>query len=174
VIAWLGKKLILYDNSIVKSSERNAILERFQLAQKHYGCKLFVVDNLMSAHIPIDKERDYYRAQSNFVGELVEFSLQTKSHVILVSHPRKESSGDRNDDVAGSADITNRAHNVLWVARATDKEAEMYHCDALIYVTKNREYGDTGMTPFGFDKPTRRFTLPDGKAIENYGWEDEV
>ena len=70
---WLGLKMILYDNTIVKSSERNTILERFAKAHDYYGCELFFVDNLMTARYAIDSDRDYYRAQSNFVGQLVDF-----------------------------------------------------------------------------------------------------
>lgn len=72
ILSWLGRKLILYDNGIVKSSERNSILERFAIARQAYGCDMFFVDNLMTARIPIDQERDFYRAQSNFVRDLAE------------------------------------------------------------------------------------------------------
>lgn len=167
---WLGEKLIIYDNSVVKSSERNTIIERFTKAREYYGCDLFFVDNLMTARYPIDNDRDYYRAQSNFVGDLVDFALQNKSHVVLVAHPRKGNSGDINDDVAGIADVTNRATNVLKVSRATDKEKAEMQCDSIVSVAKNRSYGELGKVPFGFDVASRRFTHPD--MVSHYGWED--
>lgn len=167
---WLGQNLILYDNSVVKSSERNTILERFATAHDYYGCKLFFVDNLMTAKYAIDSDRDYYRAQSNFVGDLVDFALQNNVHVILVAHPRKSDSGDVNDDVGGSSDITNRATFVLKVARANDKERAEMNCDSVVTVAKNRIYGDLGKIAFNFDVPSRRFVCPD--MITQYGWED--
>lgn len=167
---WLGQKLIMYDNSVVKSSERNTILERFAIAREYYGCELFFVDNLMTAKYPIDNDRDYYRAQSNFVGEQVDFAMQNNSHVVLVAHPRKGNSGDVNDDVAGIADITNRATNVIKVARATDKERAEMGCDSVVTVAKNRGYGDIGKIPYNFEIESRRFVCPD--MITQYGWED--
>ncbi len=170
ILSWLGNKLILYDNSIVKSSERNSILDRFTLAKRYYNCDVFFVDNLMTARIPIDQERDFYRAQSNFVRDLAEFAIVNDAHVILVAHPRKSVGNDWNDAVAGTGDITNIASNVIAVTKL-DETADH---DADIEVTKGREHGDEGAIAFNFDKRSRRFVLTSGKQIERYGWEDEV
>ena len=169
ILHWLGKKLIMYDNGIVKSSERNSIIERFVTARQIYGCDIFFVDNLMTAKIPIDQERDFYRAQSNFVRDLTEFAIKHESHVVLIAHPRKSIGKDMNDAIAGTADITNLASNVMAVSKVEDEE-----WDAELEVTKNREYGDTGVIKFNFDKSTRRFNLVAGDQIDRFGWEDEV
>ena len=169
ILSWLGTKLILYDNGIVKSSERNSILERFEIAKRFYGCDVFIVDNLMTARMPTDSERDFYRAQSNFVRDLTEFAIRHNVHVILVAHPRKSSSGDKNDDIAGTADITNLASAVMTVSRKQDAE-----WDSEVEVTKNRTYGDTGAIRFNFDKRTRRFLLVSGEQMLRLGWEDDI
>ena len=169
ILTWLGKKLILYDNNIVKASERNSIIERFRIAHQFFGCDVFFVDNLMTARIPIDQERDYYRAQSNFVRDLTEFAINSNSHVVLIAHPRKNIGSDLNDAIAGTADITNLASNVMAVSKKENAE-----WDAEVEITKNRQYGSLGAIRFNFEKSTRRFVLTSGKQIDKYGWEDEV
>lgn len=173
ISSWLGKRLIMYDNSIVKSSEKNAILSRFKTARQAYGCELFVVDNLMTAKNSISNEQNYYRAQSNFVGELVDFAQETSSHVILVAHPRKGEEGDENDLVAGSGDITNRASNVLRVKKATESEQKLQGYDSCIRITKGREFGDIGQLNFNFEKDSKRFAPVNGNYINKYSWHDQ-
>lgn len=170
--AWLGKKLILYDGSVSGvNAERNTIMDRFSLAHKRYGCKVFVVDNLMTARVEIDHDRDFYRAQSNFVRDLLEFAVKNDVHVVLIAHPRKNDMGDKNDNISGSADITNLAHNVMRVAKTTEQEKKEYDCESIIEVTKNRQWGDSGAIRMNFDKPTRRFIALDGTQTTTYGWE---
>lgn len=169
---WLGKNLLLYDNSIAKHSERNAILERFRLARRVYGCDLFFVDNLMTAKYAIDSERDFWRAQSNFAGELKDFAQENACHVILVAHPKKGEEKDINDSVSGSSDITNRADNVIQVRKVAEEEIEKVGADAVITVSKNRDYGREGGIKYNFNIPSRRFIELDTKNIEEYGWID--
>ena len=53
--------------------------------------------------------------------------------VLLVAHPRKSRDAFSNDDVAGSADITNRVDVVVNYARNPDKvEDEPASCDACL------------------------------------------
>lgn len=168
---WLKGKMLLYDNSIVKSSERNTILERFALARRHYGCDVFFVDNLMTAKYGTDISQDFYRAQSNFVQELVEFAMTNNSHVFLIAHPRKGSGGDENDNVAGIADITNLASNVIRIKRLTEKEQDANGCDSMAEVIKNREFGTLGAIRLKFEQSSRRLVALDGSNVTNYGWE---
>ena len=170
--SWLGKNLILYDNKVNKHSERNSILERFKIAKEKYGCTLFFVDNMMTAKFSIDKERDYWRAQSNFAGELVDFAQENSSHVILVAHPKKGDSGDINDDVSGSSDITNRASNVIQVKRTTDQEQIETNADAFITISKNRDYGRIGKIRMKFHPASRRLMDMDNENFEDYNWVD--
>ena len=62
------------------------------------------------------REGDYFRAQSNFAGRLVQFAKTRGVHVHLVAHPRKSDKTRKHlssDDVGGSGDLTNRADNVF-------------------------------------------------------------
>lgn len=174
--SWLGRKFLLYDNSKIKKSERNTIIERFQLAHDKYNADFFVVDNLMTARYGIDSDRDFYRAQSNFATQLVEFCHKNRSHVLLVAHPRKGYGGredtDINDEVSGSGDITNLASNVIQVKKASDKDRAETNADSFITISKNRDYGRTGKIRFKFNPASRRLVDMDNSCISNYGWVD--
>lgn len=170
---WLGKKIVMYDNTIVHSSEKNAIMERMQKAYTYFGCGIYFIDNVMSAKNAISNERDFYRAQGNFVNELVDFAQEHTAHVVLVAHPRKSQMGeeeDLNDNIAGSSDITNRASNVIRITKLDDDKAMREGYDSVVNVTKNREFGNTGKLRFNFNKQTKRFEPVTGKYIRKYGW----
>jgi twinkle protein len=174
--SWLIDKFILYDNGIVKSSERNSILERFLLAKRYYDCKYYFVDNLMTAKYTRDTDRDYFRQQSNFAGELTDFAMQEKVHVMLVAHPKKGESGDLNDDVAGLSDITNRASNVFFMKRLddADREKKKVDYDNVLEITKNRDYGALVEVGFDFKVDSKKYIPVVGRTIESYGWESEL
>jgi len=161
---WLSGKFFLSDNETVGSSEHEVILSRFLSMNKHHGCKLFFVDNLMTTHFG-EGTTDFYRQQSAFVGKLVEFAQVNRCHIILVAHPKKGDSGDANDNVAGTADITNRASIVLNVDRSKDGFGN------IVNIQKNREYGNIGKVDFNYQVETKRFLQVGGTMITRYGWE---
>lgn len=100
---WLRGHFYLYDNSIVHNkSETEAVLETFAICARRYGCKLFVIDNLMSILRSPDEEN---KAQARFTAEVKAFALKYHVAVVMVCHPRKEKEGTRfsNDSVSGSS-----------------------------------------------------------------------
>lgn len=167
--AWYDGKFWLYDNSYAaQNAEAKGILKIFEYAVKRYGCRVFLVDNLMTSRFDTGNDSNYYRQQSNFVGELVSFAKTYNVHVHLVAHPRKTSGKLENDDISGIGDITNRADNVLVIERE-DKDVS-----SILRVIKNRSDGcmneKIGML---FDKVSKRFYLesePDS-LYKKYGWE---
>ena len=171
---WLGDKLVLYDNTRVKSSERKTIMSAFEHARTYYGSDLFIIDNLMTARYDIDKESDANRAQANFASQAMDFARQNNVHVILVAHPKKGEIEDINDSVAGLGEITNMATNVIQVRKLNEEIKVKEGCDTLITISKNREHGETGTLKFNFDMPSKRFIPLTGTCISNYGWQKEV
>lgn len=167
---WLGDKLVLYDNTKAKASERRSILRSFNKARAYFGCDLFIVDNLMTARYDIDDEKDALRAQANFASEMMDFARSNNVHVILVAHPRKGDSADINDSVAGLGDITNMATNVIQVRKASDAEVSNDGIDSVVTISKNREYGEVGKINFGFDRQSKRFLPKNGTCIAQYDW----
>lgn len=68
---WWDGRRFLYDNHIAGATQADKILAVFDIAVLHYGCHVFLVDNLMATDFRLYAENDYYRAQSAFVGRLV-------------------------------------------------------------------------------------------------------
>jgi twinkle protein len=156
---WLSGKMKLFDNSVVfESDQQTAVLKCFEIAARRYGCKLFLLDNLMSLLTTGDEEN---RAQAKFMATLKAFATKYKVHVLCVCHPRKEKEGTTfsNDTVSGSSVLTNLADNVWSI--------EKPH----IRVTKNRSYGETGFIPCDFDPANRRIFQASLGDRTVYGWD---
>ncbi len=171
---WYRGKFWLYDNNInSRNAEDAGIIKLFTYAARKYGCKVFLVDNLMTSRNDQIKEEDFYRAQAKFVGALVNFAQSYNVHVHLVAHPNKAKGGRlAKEDISGSADITNLAHNVFSVERTSeDPEIE---CDTIIKVLKSRSGASlSGEIGLFFDENCKRFWQKSDPQGQNkkYGWE---
>lgn len=172
---WYKDSFYLYDNEIsTKNTEEGSILKIFEYAVRRHDCKVFLVDNLMTAQSGGSRDDDYYRVQSNFVGELVSFAKLFNCHVHLVAHPRKVDKSSKSidcDDVSGIGDITNRAHNVLLWSRIED-EAEKFKLDAdgALKILKNRSYGASCKILFKYEEKSRRIYHRNDSPDKKYGW----
>jgi twinkle protein len=168
---WYRGKFWIYDNTIADSTEETSILQVFEYAAKRYDCRVFLIDNLMSARYNTDSEANYYRAQSNFVGKLVEFANKYNVHVHLVCHPRKTNASLDNDDVSGTADITNRAANVFSLEKLKEEDQVKHGCDIALKILKNRWEGATGLIGLNYCQISRRLYVPSIGNNRVYGWE---
>ena len=156
---WIDGKLYLFDNAYVDDcTQADSILKVFEFCARRYGCKMFLVDNAMSALISADEEN---RAQAKFAAALKAFAVKFKASVLLVAHPRKTLPGQSmtNDDVAGSSALTNLADNVLCIEKPN------------IRILKNRAYGVLGYIICSYDPTNRRiFQTSVGDHYE-YKWD---
>lgn len=168
---WYRGKFWLYDNTIADSTEETSILKVFEYAAKRYDCKVFLIDNLMTARYNTDNEQNYYRAQSNFVGQLVEFANRYNVHVHLVCHPRKTNASIESDDVSGTADITNRASNVFALEKLNEEDRLKHGCDVALRILKNRWEGVSGLIGLNYCNISRRLYVPSIGNNKVYGWE---
>ena len=170
---WYRGRFWLYDNALIaKSPEDAGILRLFTYAARRYDCKVFLVDNLMTSRFDSGKsDNDYYRAQSNFVGELVHFAKAFNAHVHLVAHPRKTQGRLEKESVSGSGDIANRADNVFSVDRESEPGAPV---SATLSILKNRSEGAQGQEiGLLFDVDCKRFWQPSDTQgmYRSYGWQ---
>lgn len=170
---WYKNQFFLYDSfGSVKSTD---ILKVFEYANKRYDCKVFVIDNLMMTDFS-DGEKDWYHGQSQFIGKVKEFVHKHDVHCHVVAHPRKAEGKIEKRDVAGSGDITNRADNVLSIARVNDKDIKknsaLADCQTILSLLKGRFTGkqdiDIGLT---FNEASKRFS-PLGAPLKKYGWDN--
>lgn len=133
----------IYDNSIVQEgNDTDLLIKTIEAAAEQYGCRVILVDNLMTA-MDVSPTNDPYRAQSAFVKKLKMTAQKYKLAVILIAHPRKEGQTDEltNESVAGSADITNLADTVLTYEKCPDRESDDGKYQSRIGVVKNRLTG---------------------------------
>ena len=169
---WWRGRFFLYDNRF--AGDEDSILKLFEYAVRHYGCCVFLVDNLMTARLASSSDRDFYRAQSSFTGRLVEFAKRNEVHVHLVAHPRKTDSGRalEADDIGGSGDVSNRADNAFSLTRLYEQDAESRGFQTVLRVLKNRRYGELISIGLGYDPTSRRFyKAGTGEPGKPYGWE---
>lgn len=165
--AWYSGEFWLYDNAISGTDEEVSIISVFELAAKRYDCKMFLVDNLMTADYGRMSDSDFYRQQSRFVGQLVTFANRHNVHVHLVAHPRKTRGPLDSDDVSGSGDITNRAANVFSLSKQKDNQG----VDLLLEIKKNRWEGSCGTIALNYCRVSHRLYVPETENIKRYSWE---
>lgn len=168
---WYKGRAYIYDNNFVPAdkTEFESITTTIEKAIRQYNVKLVCVDNLMTAMDVVDKQENLYLAQSTFVGRLKKIAVKYDVVIVLVAHPRKSKESFTNDDVSGSADITNKVDVVMSYARRTDGEN-----GGELLITKNRL---TGRLAMGDDRikllysPKTKRIFSDSSMQRVYGWE---
>lgn len=170
---WYKGRAFIYDNNWIPddSGEFESLPETIEKVIKQYGVRLVCIDNLMTAMETVQENDQLYLAQSNFVGKLKKIAVKYDVVVILVAHPRKTKLEFDNDDVAGSADITNKADVVMSYQRVENDDS----CDSTLSITKNRLFGkyankENAIKLFYSEKTKRIF--PYGQYPRHYGWEN--
>jgi len=155
---WMDRRLWIYDNRLSEQDERDSIIKRFTDAYRHYDCRVFLLDSLMT--VLTGETSDFYRTQAAFVIRIRNFAAKYGVHVHLIIHPRKTNSVGGNDDVGGMSSNTDIACNVISLHRCGEKEASELNADAVLSLMKNRAFGDYIDVPLKFDKASRRFYEP--------------
>lgn len=190
--SWYSGRMWIFDNNPFVNPETGEVeagdvLKVMEETIQQYGVRFAVLDNLMTA-IDLDDGRDLYVAQTGFVRRLTVIAKRYNVIILLVVHPRKESSasqGFTNDDVAGSSNITNLADVILKYSRppkppskGKDDEEDEYDpdtMDRIISVHKNRYNGrilSKGFKAY-FEPESRRISDTYGSFDWSYGWESD-
>lgn len=166
---WYSDKAYVFDNGFVPDvdAEFESIITTVERAIKQYDIRFVCIDNLMTAMDVVDKQDNLYLAQSNFVGQLKKIAVKYNIVVLLVAHPRKSNTDFTNDDVSGSADITNKVDVVMSYSRAKDSD----ECDGKLQITKNRLTGKLAKDiELLYSAKTKRiFGMTSN--LRRYGWE---
>ena len=169
---WYRDRLYLYDNNDTDGDDD--LLDTLRVAAVQYGCKLIVIDNLMAA-INDDMIVDIYRKQSNFTMKLAKMAKELNIIVLLIAHPRKSTGKEfDNDDVSGSANITNLCDVVLRYARPKGEPKDTP--ERVLCVLKNRINGQLNHdgVPLYFEDASKRISAAKGRFDYAYGWETGV
>ena len=154
---WYRNKWFCYDS--MGGTGSDDLFEVFNYAAKRYGCKVFLVDNLMMM-THSDNDKDFWQKQGDFVKKLKKFAQLHDVHVHLVAHPRKTGKRLEKVDIMGSGNISNVADNIFSVYRVPEDDRTEEGCDAYIDVFKNRFSGTQEVSlALLFDSKSKRFYL---------------
>lgn len=139
------------------------LLDKMRRCHAQTDAQHFFVDSLMRV---AGLEEDY-PAQTAFLNDLQSFAKETKSHIHLVTHPRKidETQRARKMDVKGSNNIINNADNILSVRRNVQKDeanetgkSKTGDWDAEVSVEKQRATGWQGSVKLTFNFNAKTFS----------------
>ena len=159
---WTTNKLYLLDRKNEEITEDlNKMFKMMILLAIKFGVKLFIIDNLQSTLE--ENAASLYSDQSNFVEKLRKFCLKYNVHVILVTHPRKSDEllatettiiGNlKKDDISGSKNISNKAHNIFSIERDFSSE----YFDMILTNLKDKHKGIRKGFKYYFDTSSFRF-----------------
>lgn len=175
---WLGDRFWLFDLEVNTRHDPASILNQFEYARMRYGADVFLVDNVMTVDFRDNRDKDFYRAQSDFGLQLAAWAKRHQVHVHLVVHPRKDLPDElrklRLDDVSGSADLTRAANNVFFLSTHMAEESKGGKLveKPILKILKNRRYGAKGSQWLDFDKKSRRYFMDRiGDPERCYGWD---
>lgn len=180
---WLDEKLFLYNNSYGSKWEQ-LFSDIKELVEKE-KVQLIILDNLAALSIDgYDGEK--YSRQTKFILDVKEYAKQKNIHIILVAHPRKETSFLRKESISGTADLTNIADNLFLLHRVgkdfeirageflgKDKVQEYMSYSTVLEVAKNRQFGIVDyLVGMYYEIESRRLKNSIAEHII-YGWQEE-
>lgn len=172
---WHKDRFYLYDRSAKETAGNlDKFFEIMELAAKRFGCKLFIVDNLMA--ILEENADSLYSDQANFIQRCKDFAVANWVHVVLLTHPNKEKGELQNaykgnlekTDISGSNNIPNKADNIIMVERNWGEDRDW---DSIITSHKDRESGQRKVMLFYFSPETLRFYNDRTSEKRTFGWE---
>lgn len=182
---WVGDKIVFYDKEDVDEDDNSGIFELMLEAHRKYNCRIFVVDNLMTASYSgeiDDLDSDFYRAQTRFVKKLKDFATVYNVHVHLIAHPKKTDElglVTHANQIFGGTGIPDLADSIYSINKIEPgseafkqiEEQGIPPCDAIMIELKSRFRNQGGlMIALNFDKKTRRFYQTDEERFRLWGW----
>lgn len=183
--AWTEDKFFLYNNDYGSGSTQ--LLSDIKDVVEKQGVKLVILDNLMAMDLD-EIEGSENEQQTDLIKRLSEYAKKAFIHIILVCHPRKEQSFQllRKESIAGTANLTNRADNVIIAHRVgkdferraesiwtKDKIAELMFFSVVLELVKNRSDGVVDFTVgLYYEQESRRIKNTEDEYIV-YGWQEQ-
>jgi twinkle protein len=166
---WYRDKFFLHD--CYGGTTEDNLLEVFEYATQRYGCKVFLIDNLMMMSFA-NTDRDFYRKQGLFLGKVMEFDRKFGTHTHLIAHPKKTDGRIKSkQDISGTNELGNRPDNVFSVYRLPEEEAKEEGYHAAVDVFKGRFLGGQDVSiRLRYNSDCKRFYQADGRGIKDFSW----
>jgi twinkle protein len=166
------KDMIVYSDSDGLCASGESLITEMEYAYKKYGCRVFLIDNLMCLNFDTKDEDSKWDTQKKFIISLMGFSEKYKACVNLIAHPKKPSIGAREAsvyDLHGASELSNLCHRMFWVRKLNPKE-QAYN--VRIEVIKDRPSGASGYCDLFYDEKTKRVYSDLEELGRKYAWED--
>ena len=165
---WYKGRLFIYDDTEVDEEDTAKLLDTVETAITQKNIRFVLIDNLMTAmEDTAGTNEALYRQQSNFVGKLAKLARRFDIVIMLICHPRKTTNQYLdNDDVSGTADITNKANIVMNYARSIVDGKEPDPAIRILSVTKNRLTGKVGNVRMYYFEDSKRVVEERTKDIK--------
>lgn len=182
---WMTERLYLYDIDKIfdeDNEEFPALIETVEQAIIQYGCRVILLDNLMTALDLVASSElmlNKYEAQAHFVRTLASMARKYNVAIILIAHKRKNNGAsiDMNDEISGSSDITNYASMIISYGKYSRNEIEKGIAtsnDRKMAVSKERFKGKTVFDcKLCFEPNSKRIFSPAKIPDVTFGWEKE-
>ena len=183
ISSYYDGKVYLYRDDYPNDTE--TIINSMIDSARRYGCRLFLLDNLMTISLGGSDENKNER-QTKFINDLIAFAPKYQVVVILVCHPNKQSDSTQNVgmyQISGTSNIINLAHRAFGLRRITKKEKRGYtdgnkehppvDYDVVISIIKDR-FGGQNQTEYHmyYDDVDRRFYSNNEEYGRDYRWDD--
>ena len=169
---WYEGRLFVYDDTDLsdEDDELQALTEVMEEAILQKNCEMILIDNLMTAmEEGAETDEALYRKQSDFVGRLAKMARRLNVIILLIAHPRKNAfTYLSNDDVSGSADITNKASIVMTYSRILIKNEEPNPDQRELKIIKNRLTGKLGAVNMYYSEASKRIVGPQQTFTKSY------
>lgn len=167
-------KFILYDDEDGLDTSGELVLQEMQNAYRKYGCRVFLVDNLMTLSFQQVDEDSKWETQKKFIKKLMGFTKKYNVSVNLIVHPKKPPAGGTAEhsvyDLHGASEIGNLCHRLIWVDRLKDDENGY---DVRVTIVKDRPSQAAGKEcKLFYDVPTRRIYTDDEEMMKCCSWEE--
>lgn len=159
-------RLFVFNNQFIEGDEFEDLLAIVEDTIVKKDLKFILLDNLMTA-ITATTNESLYRKQSEFVGKLAEMAKRYEVVIMLVAHPRKMTGTDENDNISGTADITNRVDVVMSYDKLPEKEHPADN-ERVLKVTKNRLTGKLGNVRLYYSEDSKRISDDKDNFAKNY------
>ena len=172
--------ILFYNGEDNLETSSNDVLNSMEIAYKKFGCRVFLIDNLMTINIDGGDADSKWEAQKKFIIKLANFTNKYMVNVNLVAHPRKPSGTQSNAqasvyDIAGASELGNICHRMFWVSRIKDDTLPPDIGKVKIEVVKDRPTQSGGQfCEVFYDKKTRRIYTNEEEKNKIYGWEKNM
>ena len=174
------KNILLYNGVDNLETSSVDIINTMEVAYRKFGCRVFLIDNLMSVSLEGITSDSKWEAQKKFIIQLANFTNKYDVNVNLVAHPRKPGGGQATTEanvynISGASEIANLCHRMFWVSRIKDETLPQDIGKLKIEIVKDRPTQSGGQSCEAYyDKKTRRIYTNEEEKNKIYKWESQL